>query len=322
MVAPRAGLFLADRQISHSNERLRDDLISMGARGISVQCLLAGSEDRLGLTQVMGGKGLANRLHHVQVQRHFYGGVCGPLRCHVVLIMNPARRGPPILRDRESPPTFLEAIRAAKIPCIFICATENITDNLRIVSEQTGIPLLASAYDAFVLESRLTGLLREKIALRVRVHGVLLKMFGLGVLIRGDSGAGKTQAGVMLVRMGHTWIADDAIDIHVRQGKRLCARGIKSTRNLIDLKESGILNTRNLFDSSQLAEETDLHLILEMQRRSDVSSRGNMENILPFREIMGTQVPCIRIPWTGEHAFDALEIERRVKAFGRDGGSL
>jgi len=300
----------------------------MGARGISVQCLLAGSEDRLGLTQVMGGKGLANRLHHVRVQRLLGTDLKsvpnhgGPLRHDVALIMNPARRSPLSMRDRESSLTFLEEIRAAKIPCIFICATERFADHLRDVNEQTGIPLLASAYDAFVLESRLTGLLREKIAHRVRVHGVLLKMFGLGVLIQGDSGAGKTTVGTMLVGMGHTWIADDAVDIKKRQGKRLCARGIKSTRNLIDLKESGILNTRNLFDSRRLAEETDLHLILEIQRRSDVSSRGNMENMRAFREIMGTQVPYIRIPWTGEHVFDALEIERRVKAFGRDGGPL
>jgi HPr kinase/phosphorylase len=294
----------------------------MEARGISVQRLLAGSEDRLGLTHVTGGKGLANRLHHVQVQHHFHGGVRGALLHHVVLIMNPARRCPLIMRDRESFLTFLEEIRAAKIPCIFICTTERIADHLRDINEQTGIPLLASAYDAFLLESRLTGLLREKIAHRVRVHGVLLKMFGLGVLIQGDSGAGKTTVGVMLVRMGHTWIADDAIDIQKRQGKRLCARGVKPTSNLIDLKKSGIMNIRDLFDSSRLAEETELHVILEMQCRGDASSRGNTENMRAFREIMGTQVPCIPIPWTGGHAFDALEVERRLKAFGRDGDLL
>jgi serine kinase of HPr protein (carbohydrate metabolism regulator) len=292
----------------------------MGARGISVQCLLAGSEDRLGLTQMMGQKGLTNRLHHVQVQYPFHGGVCGLLRHNIVLITNPDRRCPLNMRDRESSPTFLEKIRDAKIPCIFVSATKKITHPLCDVYEQTGIPLLASVYDAYVLESRLTELLREKIAHRVRVHGVMLKMFGLGVLIRGDSGAGKTTVGVMLVRMGHTWIADDAIEIKKKQGKRLCARGVKFTRNLIDLKGSGILNTRNLFDSRQLAEETELHLILEIQRRSDISRRGHMENVPAFREIMETRVPCIHIPWTIEHAFNALEIESRVKAFGRNGG--
>jgi HPr kinase/phosphorylase len=236
--------------------------------------------------------------------------------------MNQARVGPLILWNRESSLTFLEKIQYAKIPCVFICATERIPRPLHDITEQAGIPLLASTYDAFVLESRLTGLLREKIAHRVRVHGVLLKMFGLGVLIQGDSGAGKTTVGVMLVRMGHTWIADDAIDIQKRQGKRLCARGVKPTSNLIDLKESGIMNIRDLFDGSRLAEETELHLILEMQCRDDASSCGNTENIRAFREIMGTQVPCIRIPWTGGHAFDALEVERRLKAFGGDGDLL
>ncbi len=294
----------------------------MGSRGVSVQRLLAGSEDRLGLTQVVGRKGLVNRLHHVQVQHHFHGGVWGPLRHHVVLIMSPLRRGPLNTREWESSPTFLEKIRTAKIPCIFYCRSERIPDYLRDVNEQTGIPLLASAYDTFLLESRLTGLLRERIACHIRVHGVLLKMFGLGVLIQGDSGAGKTTVGVMMVRMGHTWIADDAIDITKRAGKRLCARGIKPTRNLIDLKESGILDTRNLFDSRRLAEETELHLVLEMQCRSDISSSGNMKNMPVFREIMGTQVPCIHIPWIKEHAFDALEIENRVRAFGKIGDSL
>lgn len=293
----------------------------MGAHGISVQCLLAGSEDRLGLTQVMAGKGLANRLHRVRVQHHYYGDFCGSLWHHIILIMSTARRSPPGMPDRESPLTLLEAIRAAQIPCIFVCATERIANSLCDVIEPIGIPLLASAYDRFLLESRLRGVLREKIAHHVRVHGVLLKMFGLGVLIQGESGAGKTTIGAMLVQMGHTWIADDAIDIK-KQGERLCARGVKPTRNLIDLKESGVLNARGLFARRQMAGDTDLHLILELQRRSDVSGRGNGENRQAFREIMGTQVPCISISWTGRHAFAAREIERRVQAFGIKGGPL
>jgi HPr kinase/phosphorylase len=293
----------------------------MRAQGTSLQHLLTGSEARLGLRRVIGTKGHANRLRHVQVQHYAYGSVGGSSGQDIILVMDPLKDRPLIRKDEETRLTFLEEIRAVKISCIFISTSDRVPDHLQHFTEQTGIPLLTSAYEAFLLESRLTGLLREKINHHIRMHGVLLKMFGLGVLILGDSGAGKTTAGMMLVRKGHTWIADDAVEIKKRHGQRLYARGCQSTRDLIDLKESGIRNPQSLFAGRRQADGTDLHLILEMEPRREVSGRRSSKGYRGVREIMGLQIPCIQIPFFRESDFDALKIEERVRAFIREGGT-
>jgi HPr kinase/phosphorylase len=294
----------------------------MRAQGTSLQHLLAGSEARLGLRLMIGTSGHANLLRHVQVRHYAYGRVSGGSSGHdIILVMDPLKDHPLIRKDEETHLTFLEEILAAKIFCIFISTSDRVPDHLHHFTEQTGIPLLTSAYGAFVLESRLTGLLREKIYHHIRMHGVLLKMFGLGVLILGDSGAGKTTAGMMLVREGHIWIADDAVEIKKRHGKRLYACGCRSTRDLIDLKESGIRNPQSLFAGRRQTDGTDLHLILEMEHRREGSGRRSSAGYRGVREIMGLQIPCIQIPFFRDGDFDALKIEERVKAFIRDGGT-
>jgi serine kinase of HPr protein (carbohydrate metabolism regulator) len=293
----------------------------MRAQGTSLQHLLAGSEARLGLRRVIGTKGHANLLRRVQVLHYAYGRIGDSSGQNIILVMDPSRDPPLIRNDEDTRLTFLEEIRAAKISCIFISTSDRVPDHLQHFTEQTGIPLLTSAYDALLLESRLMGLLREKINHHIRVHGVLLRMFGLGVLVMGDSGAGKTTAGMMLVRKGHTWIADDAVDIKKRYGKRLYARGCRSTRDLIDLKESGIRNLQSLYAGRRQADGTDLHLILEMEHRREVSCRRSSEGCRGVREIMGLQIPCIQIPFFRDGHFDAVKIEERIKAFIRDGGT-
>lgn len=287
----------------------------MRTRNISVQHLLAGSEARLGLQRVICEKGLANRLRRVQVRRCIYGGAGGSSGHDMIPAVALVQR------DGEPHPTFLEDIRATNISCIFVSVSEAISDGLRRFAEQAGIPLVTSTHDGLLLESRLRGLLREKIDRHIRVHGVLLKMFGLGVLIQGDSGAGKTTAGMALVRRGHTWIADDVIQINKRHGRRLHARGCKSTRDLVDLKESGIQKAQNLFTDCRLAQETDLHLVLEMKRKGGDTDRRISESERGVREIMGMQLPIIRLPSFRDADFDLSKLEERVKTFTADGGA-
>lgn len=233
--------------------------------------------------------------------------------------MSPARRCQPGERDLKIPPPFSEAIQAAKIPCIFVCETGGMAQPFLDLAEKSGVPVVASAHDAFLLESRLKGLLREKLAQCSRVHGVLLQICGLGVLIQGDSGVGKTTAGVMLVRRGHTWIADDVVEITKKRGGRLYAGGAGAASHLIDLKNSGIASAGDLFGCHRTAEKTELHLILEMHLGSEVPGGWRPDNDLVSREIMGTPIPCIRILRTKGRAFDAGDIERRVREFGRRG---
>jgi serine kinase of HPr protein (carbohydrate metabolism regulator) len=287
----------------------------MRARSLSIQHLLVGSEARLGLRRVICEKGLTKHLHGIHVQRCVYGscgGSSGYRGIQAIVFVK---------RCEGAPPTFPERFRSTNISCIFISEGDAVSKGLRHFAEESGIPLLTSIHETFLLESRLKGLLREKISQQNLVHGVLLKMFGRGVLIQGDSGTGKTSAGVFLVKRGHTWIADDAIRIIKKGGQRLSARGCESTRELIDLKASGLHKAPILLAGCRLARETDLHLILEMEPTCKDPSRRKSQRGLGVREIMGIKVPCIRIPSLQGDDFDLLKVEGRVKAYLAGGGA-
>ena len=289
----------------------------MRAQRISVQQLLAGSRGRLGLGEVIHARGHANRLRHVRVQQGVVGAYGRPLRPGEILVVHPDRTIERIGKDMDVLRRFLDAVRTAKIPCIFICASERIPEGLRDIGEQAEISLAASSLGAFLLKSRLTGLLREKIYDHIRVHGVLLEMFGIGVLISGNSGVGKTTAGMMLAQRGHVWIADDAVEIRNtrNQGIQACANLL--TRDLVDLKESGVRNLRHLFPGRS-PKGTRLRLVLDMQTGNIVR---HSESIGGFRDMLGTPIPSISIPSVRDRDFDVLEIEKQVRALAEGGGA-
>lgn len=269
----------------------------------------------MGLRRVICGKGLTNRLCHSQVRNCiFKGGVDSSDHYEIPTVAL-------VQGEPETHPASLTNIHTTAISCIFTAASNPMSDHLRPFAEKAGIPLLMSAHDIFLLESRLMGLVREKIHQHILVHGVLLKMFGRGVLIQGESGSGKTAAGLMLARRGHVWIADDAIQIRKRQRKGLYAGGCKPTRDLIDLKRFGIQEARRLLAGCRMARGTTLHLILEMEYRDAEMGRRVSKSNQDVREIMGSQIPCIRIPSMRDDDFDLKIIEESVKAFAAGGGT-
>jgi HPr kinase/phosphorylase len=148
-------------------------------------------------------------------------------------------------------------------------------------------------HDEFLLESRLMGLLREKIDRICFRHGVLLNICGRGVLLAGDSGIGKTTLGIRLARRGHLWVADDVIEIE-RKGSRLLARGHRRSRRLVHVKASGITETRRIIKQGNRLDETVLDMVIEAVRR-DRPRPGGASKDKEAREILSIMVPCLEI---------------------------
>ena len=133
---------------------------------------------------------------------------------------------------------------------------------------------------------------------KCQLHGVLVHVFGSGVLLTGDSGVGKTACAIELLRRGHSLVADDAVQIFP-SGGGLFGRAPEITRSLVDIRGVGISNIADLFDHTAFREDCRIHLCIEIHRADVPTMTDRMDGVPLFRidanrpEITADQVETI-----------------------------
>jgi len=191
---------------------------------------------------------------------------------------------------------ILDNVLSLSIPLI-ICSTASfIPDFLVEYSEKESVPLVTSDYNVFTLESRIIGLLREKLDHIVVINGVFVEVFGVGVIIAGESGIGKSECGLELVTRGHKLIADDVIEIHKKNGDELSGHCIELTKYFMEIRGLGVINVKSLFGVASVSDDADINIMVEFVKWKDGLEFDRIESEEQFRTIMGVKIPLIRVP--------------------------
>ena len=190
----------------------------------------------------------------------------------------------------------IERIFALQPPAIII--TRNIIPYTELMSaaDKYKIPVLRSSEATSTLSASLVSLLTNELAPRVTRHGVLVEVYGEGLLIVGDSGVGKSETAIELIKRGHRLIADDAVEIRRISNKQLIGSAPENIRHFIELRGIGIINARRLFGmgSVKLSEKIDMVINLELWDNKKVYDRMGMSS--EKTEILGNEVPIVTIP--------------------------
>ena len=155
--------------------------------------------------------------------------------------------------------------------------------------------LLAQETTSYVISNLIT-YLKSALAPRITRHGVLMEVYGEGVYITGESGMGKSETAVELLKRGHRLIADDAVEIRRTSSSQLVGKAPKLIRNYIELRGIGVINVAKLFGMGAVKEETSVDLVIdivpwEMGKHYD---RMGLEE--HFVDLLGVKVPCVTIP--------------------------
>ena len=181
-------------------------------------------------------------------------------------------------------------------PAIVVTRGLSVLDELREACEAHKVPLLRTADTTSSFQAALIAYLNVKLAPRITRHGVLVEVYGEGVLLIGDSGVGKSETAVELVKRGHRLIADDAVEIRRVSAKSLVGTAPDNIRHFIELRGVGIINARRLFGmgSVKVTEKIDLVIELENWDVNKVYDRMGMEN--ETMDILGITVPKLTIP--------------------------
>ena len=190
----------------------------------------------------------------------------------------------------------IDRLFALQPPAILV--TRNIIPygELMSAAEKYKIPVLRTPEPTSSVSAALVNFMSVELAPRVTRHGVLVEVYGEGLLIVGDSGVGKSENAIELIKRGHRLIADDAVEIRRVSNTSLIGSAPENIRHFIELRGIGIINARRLFGmgSVKLTQKIDMVINLENWDNKKVYDRMGMSN--EMTEILGNKVPIVTIP--------------------------
>ena len=211
---------------------------------------------------------------------------------------------------------------APEIPAFVISRGLEVPKELIQAGDEAGIPVLRSSVSTSRLLGQLSSFLDSKLAVRESVHGVLVDVYGLGVLIHGSSGIGKSETALELIKRGHRLIADDRVDVYKQDDLTLIGEPPKILEHLIEIRGIGIIDVMNLFGASAVRGSMQVQLVvyLEAWEKDKKYDRLGSENATV--EIGDVAIPQIRIPVkTGRNVAIIIEVAAmnfRAKTMGFD----
>lgn len=190
----------------------------------------------------------------------------------------------------------IDAIFSFGPPAVIIARGYDPTNEIAASAKEHNIPVLCSNDSTSSLSAALVSLLNSELAPRITRHGVLVEVYGEGCLIIGDSGVGKSEAAIELIKRGHRLIADDAVEIRHVSANTLMGSSPENIRHFIELRGIGIINARRLFGIAavKLSEKIDMVINLELWDKKKVYDRMGIDN--EYMEILGVDVPVVTIP--------------------------
>jgi len=181
-------------------------------------------------------------------------------------------------------------------PVAIIIARSLDIPELEAMCREYEVPLLRSSSATSEFMATLIAYLNVQLAPRVTRHGVFVEVYGEGVLLTGDSGVGKSETAVELLKRGHRLIADDAVEIRRVSAKTLVGSAPENIRHFIELRGIGIVNVRRIFGMGavKLTEKIDMVIEMEPWDANKTYDRMGLEN--NYIEILGNSVPRVTIP--------------------------
>ena len=192
--------------------------------------------------------------------------------------------------------THLEKLFSFQPPAIVLTRGMQPLSEMMQFAKQYGVPILMSTEMTSALMGQLITTLNTELAPRITRHGVLVEVYGEGILILGDSGVGKSETAIELVKRGHRLIADDAVELRRVSYRKILATAPANIRHFIELRGIGIINVARLFGIGAVKNSVEVEMVIELEawdRTKNYDRTGLESNTY---DILGVKVPSMLIP--------------------------
>lgn len=212
-------------------------------------------------------------------------------------------------------------LRPRELACIIVTQGLPVPGELTVYAREAGLSVLQTSLDSSTAMYVFTEFLEKELSPRRRIHGVLMDVFGVGVLIVGESGIGKSECALELILRGHRIVADDVLEIRNVGGKHLVGHRPSGMPCLMELRGIGIVDVRELFGISATRRRINVRFIIELERWLPDRSYDRLGLELQTRKLFGIEIPRMTIPVApGRNIGSLVEIACRVflmRAHGR-----
>lgn len=182
------------------------------------------------------------------------------------------------------------------IPAVVFCRDLEPYEEMLELARQTQTPILGTYLSTSDFMGEVIRYLKVELAPRITIHGTFVDVFGEGVLILGDSGVGKSEAALELIKRGHRLIADDAVEIRKVSAQTLFGKSPELIRYFIELRGIGIIDIREMFGVSSIKKTQTVDSVIKLQDWDKTANYDRLGLNETYYEILGNQIPCNCIP--------------------------
>ncbi|MFC5471447.1 HPr(Ser) kinase/phosphatase [Cohnella suwonensis] len=190
----------------------------------------------------------------------------------------------------------MERLCHEETPCIILTRGLETPAELIEIANERHFPVLRSSVATTILLSRITNFLEKKLAPTATIHGVLVDVYGVGMLITGGSGIGKSETALELVKRGHRLIADDAVEIRQTSDNHLYGTAPDLIRHLLEIRGLGILNVMTLFGAGAVRNSTSISLVVKLENWQQDKQYDRLGLDEEKTKIIETEVPLLTVP--------------------------
>ena len=190
----------------------------------------------------------------------------------------------------------MDKLFSYKFPALIVCQGHEIFPEMLAAAKKYGVPLLKTELGSSKLLARGIAYLNVELAQRITRHGVLIEIYGEGVLIVGESGVGKSETAIELVKRGHRLVADDAVEIKKVSAISLVGSSPENIRHFIELRGIGIVNVRRLYGMGSIKNTERIDLVVKLEPWDPDRFYDRMGVDSEYTSILGVKVPSITIP--------------------------
>ena len=267
---------------------------------VSVDALFRDMKEQVGLQWVAGRNGGLRSLSSETIQKPSLAliGHLNFVHPNRVQVLGPAEMDYLRSLSESGLQDAIDHLFSTELAAIVVSNGETVPPVLLVSADRSETPLFTSALASPVLMSYLGHYLTQRLAETTSIHGVFLDVLGIGVLIKGDAGVGKSELALELITRGHRLVADDVTDLKHVAPNTLEGSCPPLIRDFLEVRGLGILNIRFLYGETAVKPQKNLKLIVELMHPQEIGEVGlnRLDMVASTETILGVAIPKVRIP--------------------------